>query len=309
MKQIKYTFIIPHKNTPLLLQRCLDSIPNRKDIQIIVIDDNSDEKIVDFSNFPGKNKPNVEIYFSKSNGGAGFARNVGLQHAQGKWLLFADADDYYVNDFLDVIDNNISVDNDILYFNVCTNTTQNDRANAIKIINNVYQSYFNNNLNENIIKYYPWAPWNKVFSHHFIKKNNIKFDEIPVGNDAFFSFRAAKAAQSIRIINNKLYCSTYNAHSITYQKTTFKRELSLLEINIRINKFLSENNLDECQILILSPLRIIALIKRYGLIKTLQYLDFIHQQSYLMKAILLWYKILRKKITLISVKYNQTLPD
>ena len=37
--KINFTFIIPHYNTPHLLLRCLNSIPSREDIQIIVIDD------------------------------------------------------------------------------------------------------------------------------------------------------------------------------------------------------------------------------------------------------------------------------
>ena len=41
--QINYSFIIPHKNCPDLLQRCVDSIPERDDVQVIVVDDNSDE--------------------------------------------------------------------------------------------------------------------------------------------------------------------------------------------------------------------------------------------------------------------------
>ena len=49
---INYSIIIPHKNIPNLLQRCLDSIPNREDVQIIVVDDNSDPNIVDFDKFP-----------------------------------------------------------------------------------------------------------------------------------------------------------------------------------------------------------------------------------------------------------------
>ena len=41
MKDITYTFIIPHHNCPELLDRCLTSIPQRDDIQVIVVDDNS----------------------------------------------------------------------------------------------------------------------------------------------------------------------------------------------------------------------------------------------------------------------------
>ena len=36
-EEIVYSIIIPHKNIPDLLRRCLDSIPQRPDIQIIVV--------------------------------------------------------------------------------------------------------------------------------------------------------------------------------------------------------------------------------------------------------------------------------
>ena len=36
-----FTIIIPHKDIPDLLMRCLKSIPVSEDIQVIVVDDNS----------------------------------------------------------------------------------------------------------------------------------------------------------------------------------------------------------------------------------------------------------------------------
>ena len=110
MASINYTFIIPHKNIPELLKRCLDSIPRREDIQIIVVDDNSDPDKVDFEHFPGLNEPCVEVYFTKEGKGAGYARNIGLKYARGKWLLFADADDYFLSNVLDVVDEYIFED-------------------------------------------------------------------------------------------------------------------------------------------------------------------------------------------------------
>lgn len=50
---INYSIIIPHKNIPDLLQRCLNSIPRRTDIQIIVVDDNSDPKKLILNIFQG----------------------------------------------------------------------------------------------------------------------------------------------------------------------------------------------------------------------------------------------------------------
>ena len=43
MKTFNYSIIIPHRNIPQLLQRCIDSIPSRDDLQIIIVDDNSDD--------------------------------------------------------------------------------------------------------------------------------------------------------------------------------------------------------------------------------------------------------------------------
>ena len=74
---VNYSVIIPHKNTPDLLQRCLASIPCREDIQIIIVDDNSDPEKVDFEHFPGIGIENVQVILSKDGKGAGAARNRG----------------------------------------------------------------------------------------------------------------------------------------------------------------------------------------------------------------------------------------
>jgi glycosyltransferase involved in cell wall biosynthesis len=124
-RNIIFSIIIPHKNIPNLLQRCLDSIPRREDIQIIVIDDNSDGNIVDFKKFPGLGEKNVEVYFTKEGKGAGYARNVGLAHAKGNWLLFADADDFYCDNLLQILDEYKETNFDIVYFSTisCFSTT------------------------------------------------------------------------------------------------------------------------------------------------------------------------------------------
>lgn len=64
-EKLMYSIIIPHKNIPHLLQRCLDSIPQRKDVQIIIIDDDSSPEIVDFVHFPGQNRTDVEVVLQR----------------------------------------------------------------------------------------------------------------------------------------------------------------------------------------------------------------------------------------------------
>lgn len=115
-EKLMYSIIIPHKNIPHLLQRCLDSIPQRKDVQIIIIDDDSSPEIVDFVHFPGQNRTDVEVVFTKEEKGAGYARNCGLEKARGKWLLFADADDFFLPGFWNTLDIYCDTDYDLITF-------------------------------------------------------------------------------------------------------------------------------------------------------------------------------------------------
>lgn len=65
------------------------------EIEVIIVDDDSDPEKVDFEDFPGSDRCYTQIIFTKEGKGAGYARNVGLRHAKAKWLIFADSDDYF----------------------------------------------------------------------------------------------------------------------------------------------------------------------------------------------------------------------
>lgn len=90
------SIIIPHHEIPDLRQRCLDSIPDVPEVQIIVVDDNNSPQKVDFIKFPGLERQHTQCIFAKDGGDAGHARNVGLKHADGQWLVFADSDDFFL---------------------------------------------------------------------------------------------------------------------------------------------------------------------------------------------------------------------
>jgi glycosyltransferase involved in cell wall biosynthesis len=239
---INYTIIIPHKNTPKYLQRCLDSIPEREDIQVIVVDDNSDN--VDTISFPGLNKKNTEVYFTKEGKGAGYARNIGLSYAMGKWLLFADADDYFNKGFLEIIDKYQNSDNDVIYFSASsidnkTGKIANRNKDIVKAINNFNKEKYKT-VEDLIFK--NWTPWSKMFKHNFIKQKNLFFEEVKVGNDALFVMNAGIKAKNIEVINYPIYCVTYDKKSLTYNSENDEILEERFLAKVRINNFLIVNN-------------------------------------------------------------------
>lgn len=207
--EITYSIIIPHKNSPDLLRRCLDSIPHREDVQIIVVDDNSDSSKVDFTHFPGVGESNTEVHFTKEGKGAGYARNVGLKYVKGKWLLFVDADDFLADDFLRKVDAYANSDNDIVYFRLAD---ESDFASIPENLHNIIDlrrgNDYNAALKRNIdyIRLSHNIPVGKMIRFDCVKRNNIAFDEISCANDIMFFTKLAFCLEKIDVSSECIYC-------------------------------------------------------------------------------------------------------
>src|SRR5690625_3621526 len=95
------SIIIPHYNSVNTLQKLLDLIPIKNDIQTIVIDDNSNEGVIKYDRLrTGKKYQHITFLENNTNvKGAGVCRNIGIKHAKGEWVLFADADDILMEGF------------------------------------------------------------------------------------------------------------------------------------------------------------------------------------------------------------------
>lgn len=271
-KQFKYTVIIPHYvkqpgQTELVL-RLLASLPPREDLQVLVVD-NSPQPI-DASTLLEQagalaRTASLEVLFSQSGCGAGRARNVGLQHARGRWLLFADADDYYASDCFDMLDRELEEETDILYYNVF------GQGGRVARVHRYYEQYAKTQRTE-LVRYMIWAPWNKVIASQLVKEHGLQFEETSIGNDAMFSLNASREAKRIQIVQHRLYCLNDRAGSITFEKRSFAKELESLQVRIRINRFLMEEGMGRYRIDLVSPWALATLYRRYGCRQTRQYL-------------------------------------
>lgn len=235
--------VIPHHNTPDLLKRCLNSIPESEEIQIIIVDDNSSSEIVDFDNFPGRNRKNVDIVFSKEGKGAGYARNIGLKRVKGKFTIFADSDDFFTEGAWEYISSYYNKEFDVVYFkakSVISETLQPSNRNMG--INNTIDLYFKSKKTEKEVALDCPVPWCKLLKTDFILNNNICFDEIRYANDVMFATKVACLAEYIIVSNQEIYTVTLRSGSLSYDhKKDGENFLQRLDVFIRQNKYLIEH--------------------------------------------------------------------
>ena len=227
MNSIKFSIIIPHYNTPKLLQRLLDSIPERSDVEIVVVDDNSSPEVVDFVNFPGYNRHNTRIIFDKKGGYGGYARNIGIDHAKGEWLLFADSDDYFTYCLSDVLDEFQRVNShvDIIFCKACSldstyyyNTHRSDRLNSLIDRFQTHKAYA-----EKQLRFMFGEPWAKFVRREMVDRFKIRFEERSIHNDTAFSYLVGYHSREVAVCMKAVYCITDRIGSVSKQLTESKK--------------------------------------------------------------------------------------
>lgn len=234
-----YSIIIPHHNTPNLLKRCICSIPEREDIDVFVIDDNSDAKYTQQIK-EICNRKNVSSIFTKEGLGAGYARNVGLKQVCSKWVLFADADDYFLDNAWDILDKHLNDDVDIIYFHsTCRFSDTGELGDRHLQINKKIDEYLEhpNEITEGKLRYQYDEPWGKMIRTSVITDNNILFEQTRWANDMHFSTMSGACAKTINADINEIYCVTISHGSLVHQHSLESRKCRY-EAILRHNAYL-----------------------------------------------------------------------
>lgn len=207
---MKLSIIIPSYNAEKTLPKCIESVYKCNaafsDFECIVINDGSTDLSENVLN-TFKIKYSNFSFYTKKNEGVSIARNLGIEYATGTYVCFLDSDDYFTNNAVDIILENISCNKeDFFVFDYYEKRGKR----KTRISNNIN---FNNESLSYVEQLKPLifddmrlnTCWGKIFKKDIILQHNIKFPEkVKIGEDSIFVLSYLCVAKSILLINSPL---------------------------------------------------------------------------------------------------------
>lgn len=208
----KVSIIIPTFNVENYIEQCLQSILEQeyKNIEIILVDDGSTDNTLNIINEIAKKNDNI-IIISQKNAGSGPARNNGISHATGEYIMFIDGDDWIehnmISEYMKIQKDTGGVDlitssyvEENFNKNVHTSINRNVKHEFFSNIEDVRKHYIHLYLNELIN-----APHRILYKRKIIIDNDIKFPDLRRSQDIVFNYRYYNYVTSIYVDSNIYY--------------------------------------------------------------------------------------------------------
>jgi glycosyltransferase involved in cell wall biosynthesis len=207
----RVTVIIPAYNAGPYLADCLDSLLGQTlaDIEVICVDDGStDDSLATMKSYAQADS-RVKV-LHQENAGAGAARNAGLAVAEGEYLSFVDADDFFEPTMLEDVYGRCTTDDaDVCLFKARYFETDSGRsipADGLVRVELLPPSmpFSRDDMPDDILAFASPAPWNKLFKRAFVEDEGLRFQEIKRANDLLFTKLATAKARRITFVDKYL---------------------------------------------------------------------------------------------------------
>ncbi len=168
-QEINFSIVVPHRGPQEELRRCLASVPQRADVEVLVEDG--------------------EL-------GAGYARNKALARARGHWLVFADSDDVFAPEMAQVMERYARVRDIDMVLLGAESVDDAGRGTPMPIVRHMRWAK-RSALGEAVAKYATWTPWSRMVRRELAE--GLRFEEVPVGNDAVFVLSCTARARRVAL--------------------------------------------------------------------------------------------------------------
>lgn len=230
---VSISVVIPVYNAAAFLERCLDSVLKQTwtDFEVLLINDGSTDASEEIGKLYSKKDKRISL-FSQKNAGPSAARNLGMDKANGRFVVFIDADDYVDPEFLKAFFMPGPDPADGVVIQGYTRLFKNGRKETNTLPLKIWRQKEFSELFETakIIRKYPFI-WTKMFSMEIIRKNKLRFDtEIKFGEDLIFFLDFMPFVSRIYTTNTSYYHYQYVPRSLTGSLNPFSAEIKRLNV-------------------------------------------------------------------------------
>lgn len=272
----KVSVIIPVYNVEKYLKESIESIANQslKEIEIICIDNKSEDKSLEILKEYAKRDDRFVIYENEENLKQGVARNFGISVAKGEYVFFVDGDDYIKNDCIEKMYNKAKKDESDI--TICCWALFDDKTKKINykhdyaLLKQVPEEYNDKSFSwrdiKNCIFWQSSVPWDKIYKREFLIEKDVKFPGGVFFEDNVFVYDAFFKSSKISILRESLiFYRTNREGAVT--NTRDKTFFDYLRIFNLIGDNLKKINLYEEMKYLYLDYKVITLIWWYKKIK------------------------------------------
>lgn len=251
MRQPEISVVVPVYNTAPYLEQCILSIIHQtfQNIEIICVNDGSTDRSPDILERLASQDSRISvIHREKASGSAAVPRNIGIDHASGKYIIFLDSDDYFdLQMFEKMYDCAEKKKADLV---MCDNYVVSSADGSIKNYDGELHHAFikqkgvfsYKDIPDTIFQISNAAIWHKLISIDTLVKYQLKFQErVPILDDIFFVNLLLVLSKRIYILDEKLvFYREFRMEGQTSAVAKYKESIYL--VFEKLNEYLEKTN-------------------------------------------------------------------
>ena len=263
-EQPQVSIIVPVYNVENYIERCLNSLVNQtfKDIEIITINDGSTDKSLELINKYVKEDIRVSV-IDLGDEGVSYCRNLGIEKANGKYIMFVDSDDWIDSNMIEAMYK--KAEENKLDLVMCSYIREFKDHSKEKIFNLPEEIIYKEDKVKNELLRKLVGPvkeelsnpemldalgtvWGKLYRADIFKENKINFvdlKEIGSAEDTLFNIFTFNYLSKVMFLNKPMYHYWRdNPKSVTSQYNPKLKEQRKVFFKY-ISDFIKENNFEQ----------------------------------------------------------------
>ena len=209
MQRPKFSIVMPVYKVEQYIEQSLKSVLEQTytDFEVILVDDCSPDDSIKIAKKFAKEDNRIKIITQPKNMGCGKARNTGVQHAQGKYLLCWDPDDWVERNYLEQIDNVFeNYDVDSVWVKLWKYYEDSDTLDILT----AYPCFTHHlggliEISPDNINDFPVFAWNKAYKLDYVKENDFGWAENSYFEEVYFYYDFFMNSHKVYIIDEMLY--------------------------------------------------------------------------------------------------------